>query len=149
MRAKSIGRLILLLIFPAAFAQSGTSDSPVTQVLLTEVRQLRQDLQATAAMIQRVQIVMYRLQAGSVQLDRVKERLDEARGQCEQAQAQRKYVTTAIEQAEARKRDAQNSGTEKAAEASLSQLRSSLEMWAGREQQCQVEQVEAETQVRN
>ena len=57
--------LRLVLFFAAALttaAQTPSSDSPVLQALLTEIRQLRQDLQTTAAAIQRVQIVMFRVQ---------------------------------------------------------------------------------------
>jgi hypothetical protein len=61
--------MALLLTLPAAFAESGPSESMVTKTLLDEVRQLRQDLQSVAAAIQRVQIGMYRLQSASVQLE--------------------------------------------------------------------------------
>ena len=54
-------------------------DSQLTQALLAVIRQLRQDPQNTAAIIQRVQIVMYRVQTGEPRLNRATERLDNAR----------------------------------------------------------------------
>jgi hypothetical protein len=57
-------------------------------------------------------------------------------------------VTAQIEQAEARKRNSQSQSDQRAAEEVLFRLKSSIEMLAGEEQQCQVEQVDAETQFR-
>jgi hypothetical protein len=68
--------------------------------MLTEIRQLRHDLQTTAATIQRVQIVMYRLQAEAALMDRATQRLDQARAGCSQGQMQRKRLAAQIEQAE-------------------------------------------------
>lgn len=149
MRNKPVWSITLLLILPAAFAESGTSDSVVIKSLLDEVRQLRQDLQSVAATIQRVQIGMYRLQSASVQLDKAKERLEQASGQCKQATQQQKWASARIADAEARQRDAPNSDARQAAEASIKQLKSNLEMWTDQEQKCQLEQIESENQVRN
>ena len=148
MGSKPVCSLMLFFVSTQLFGENATTDSPVTQALLTEVRQLRSDLQATAASIQRVQIVMYRLQAGTAQLDRATQRRDEARAQCNQAQQQHKWTTTRIEQMEARRRDAENPATRKAAEEEVASLRATLEDSANQEQQCQVEVAEAETQLK-
>ena len=148
MRANPVWGLILLLPFPAAFAECETSDSAVTKALLGEVRQLRQDLQAVTATIQRVQIAMYRLQNESVQLDKARQRLEGARNQCEQAQQQQKWVAARIEEAETTQRDAPGPDRQ-AAEANLKELKSNLERWTGQEQKCRVEQIESENQVRD
>src|SRR5438067_2546285 len=89
-----------LFAITTVFAQSTPLDPQTMQTLLVEVRQLRQDLQTAAATIQRVQIVMYRLQNQISQLDRASQRLDEARGRCKQAQMQKMMITTRTEQAE-------------------------------------------------
>jgi hypothetical protein len=57
-------------------------------------------------------------------------------------------VTAQIEQAEARKRNSQSQSDQRAEEEVLFRLKSSIEMLTGEEQQCQVEQVDAETQFR-
>ena len=149
MRRKPVWSMALLLTLTAAFAESGTSESMVTKTLLDEVRQLRQDLQSVAATIQRVQIGMYRLQSASVQLDKAKSRLEQTRSQCEQAQQAQRWAARRIEEAETRQRDAANSDARQAAEASLKQEKSNLEMWTDRAQKCQVEQIESENQVRD
>jgi predicted nucleic acid-binding Zn-ribbon protein len=95
-----------------------------------------------------VQIVMYRVQAQATALDRVTERLELARSGCKQAHEHRKMVTSQIEQGEARKRNSQNPSDQRAAEEMLSGLKSSIQMWDGNEQQCEIEQADLETQFR-
>jgi chromosome segregation ATPase len=140
--------LFLMLVIqtgPAA-AQAVSPDSQMEQTLLSEIRALRLDLRNTAATIQRVQIVMYRLQAQAALVDKAEQRLDQARGQCKLAQDQQKFTATQIEQV--RKQNANNAADQKAAEQMISQLQAAMETWVGQAQQCQVEQVDAETQFR-
>jgi hypothetical protein len=148
MRRKSGFFVTLLLSTTAVAAQTPSSDSQMTQAMLMEIRQLRQDLQATGATIQRVAIVMYRLQAQTALLDRATGRLDYARDACDRAREQRKMTATLIERAEARRRSSQNPSDQRAEEDNLAQLKSQSERWAGKELQCQVEQADAETQFR-
>jgi chromosome segregation ATPase len=140
--------LILTLVAKAgpAAAQAVSSDSQMEQPMLTEIRELRQDLRNMAATIQRVQIVMYRLQAQAALVDKATQRLEQARGECKQAHSQQKMLVTEIEKTEARRRNSQNAFDEKNAQQIITELQSSLEMLAGEAQQCQVEQVNAETQ---
>jgi uncharacterized protein YhaN len=137
----------VLLLGGTASAQTASEDSKVSQSMLIEVRQLRQDLQTAAATIQRVQIVMYRLQVEASQLDRATQRMDQARNECTQAQWQRKMISSQIEQADARRRNSQGALDKNAAEEQLSQLRSSSEQSASLEQQCQIDQADAQTQL--
>jgi hypothetical protein len=114
----------LLLRTTGVVADTTPLDSQMTQAVLTEIRQLRQDLQATAAVIQRVQIVVYRIQAEESKLDRATQRLETAREVCKSHEMQRKYLATQIERAEASKRSAQNASDRQAAEEILARLRS-------------------------
>jgi chromosome segregation ATPase len=138
----------LLLGTTGAVAQTTPSDSQMTQAMLSEIRQLRQDLHATAAMIQRVQIVVYRIQAQEGLLDRAKQRLELARNICEGNEMQRKNFTTQIERAEAAKRSAQNASERQVAEERLANLKSSAEMFASEVGDCRGNQLDAEIKVR-
>jgi hypothetical protein len=140
--------LFLMLVFKTspAVAQAVSPDSQMAQTLLMEIRALRLDLRDTAAIIQRVQLVMYRLQAQAALVDKAEQRLDQARGQCKLAQDQQKFTATQIEQV--RKQNANNGADQKAAEQMISQFQAAMETWAGQGQQCQVEQIDAETQFR-
>jgi chromosome segregation ATPase len=140
--------LVFIFMAAAATAQAPPPESQATQALLAEVRQLRQDLYAAATTIQRVRIVMCRLQAEGAELNRATQRLDEARGRCNQAQMQRKWLATQIQQTEGRRRDAQNAAEQKAADAMLVQLRSNEEALTTEEQQCRPGEIDAETQLR-
>lgn len=140
--------LILTLVVKTALAvaQPVSSDSQMTQPMLKEIRELRQDLRNIAATIQRVQIVMYRLQAQAALVDKAAQRLDLARTECKQSQVQQKLITSEIEQAETRKRNSQTALDQRLAEEMISRLQSSLETFTGEAQQCQLEGVDAETQ---
>ncbi len=141
--------ICLALLFPVlALAETNSADSPLAQSMLTEIRLLRQDLQGAAATIQRVQIAMYRVQAQSSQLDRATQRVEQSRVGCMGMQWQQKNNTRQMEQAQARKANAQNPQEQKAAEAELQQLRLFTEQLASQEQQCQIEQAEADNQFR-
>ena len=63
----------------ATFAQTTSSDSQTLQALLTEVRQLRQDLQASLTRMQSAQILLSRLQIQEVAVSRASQHLDDAR----------------------------------------------------------------------
>ena len=142
--------LVLMLVVETApaVAQPVSSDSQMTPPMLKEIRELRQDLRNVAATIQRVQIVMYRLQAQAALVDKAAQRLDQARGECKQAQAQQTMMKSEIERAETRKRNSQNAPDQTLAEDMISRLQSSLETFIGEAQQCQADQVDAETQLR-
>jgi hypothetical protein len=148
MRRCSLLLLCLGFLPSAVFPQNGSSDSQLTQALLNEIRGLRQDLQATAATIQRVQIVMYRLQAETAMLNRASQRADDARYRCQNLQQQHKQVTSQIEQAEATQRTSQQPTEQKFAEQNIARLKPQIEMVTTQEQQCQVSQIDAESELR-
>ncbi len=140
--------LIAAAVAPAAGAQTALPDSQIAQILVTEIRGLRQDLRNTAATIQRVQIVLYRLQSQTEIGEKTVQRLDEVRDRCRQLETQESSFRQEIAQAEARKQNAQNESARAQAEQWVSQFQSGLEALAGQVQQCQAEQAEAENQAR-
>ena len=133
-----------------SFAQTQSQDTQLTQALLTELRQLRQDLQTTAATIQRVQLVMFRMQTAAQSLSRATQRLDDARNRCSYVQPQRKMLTGQLEQAETRQRAAPVPDPRVAdpRQDEIARLKSNLEMMAVQEQQCQTNLIDVETQLR-
>ena len=70
--------ILLSNVLPAA-AQKPSSDSETLQALLTEIRQLRKDLQITSVAAQRVQIVLYRLQGEREAIGQLAQSLQSAR----------------------------------------------------------------------
>jgi chromosome segregation ATPase len=141
--------LLLLSISIPVFAQNTSTDAQLTQALLTEIRQLRQDLQTTAATIQRIQIVMFRLQTQSAIMSRATQRLDEARNRCTNAQNQIKMMAGEIQRQQDRLRTTQNPAEQKQAEDTLSRFKSQVEMFTNDEQQCHAREADADTQYRS
>ena len=69
-----------LLFATTCFGQSAPGDCQTLQALLSEVRQLRQELRTTTIAAQRSQILIYRLQGQEASVARASQRLDEALG---------------------------------------------------------------------
>jgi chromosome segregation ATPase len=144
----SILILAALLIASPALAQTASPDTQLTQTMLTEIRQLRQDLQTAAATIQRVQIVMYRLQFQTAVVNNAEQRADAAHGMCAQVQQQQKMWSAQIEQAEARLRNAQNPAEKQAFDGQLLMFKRNLDGLTTEAQMCPAKEAEAETQLR-
>jgi chromosome segregation ATPase len=139
-----------LLLFPTAcFGQTAPGDSQTLQALLSEVRQLRQDLQTTTIAAQRAQILMYRLQGQEADVARASQRLDEAREKLARIQDERKHVASDVKQQEDFVSNTGNPPAQrKEVEAVLPRLKTRLESLENEEQQRQTREIEAEQQLR-
>ncbi len=139
----------LLLFSMACFGQSTSNDSQTLQALLAEVRQLRQDLQATTIAAQRAQILLYRLQGQEGAVARASQRLDEAREMLAGTQSERRHLATEVKQHEDFVRNTENPLTQrKAFENRLPDDRTRLESFENMELQQQAREEEAEQQLR-
>jgi chromosome segregation ATPase len=139
----------LLLAMPC-FSQSTPKDSETLQALLLEVRQLRQDLLTTNIAVQRVQILLYRLQGQEAAVARASGRLNEAREMLTRAQAERKQMATEVEQHEDFISNTENPAAQrKAYEEKLPEEKTRLESSENLEKQQQERETEAEQQLRS
>jgi len=139
----------LLLIATPVLGQSASTDSQTLQALLSEVRQLRHDLQTTTLAAQRAQILLYRLQGQEAIVARASQRLDDARARLTEIQAARVRLTSDIKQHEDFISHAENSpGERKQIEDLLPRLKANLASLENDEQQKQTRQMEAEDQLR-
>jgi chromosome segregation ATPase len=114
--------------------------------LVAEIRALRVDLRSTAAALQRVQIMMYRLQAQAAFVEKATGRLDMARAQCNAVENERRHAAAQIEQI--KKQNSQNEAEQKGVEALIAQFQANMELAASEAQQCLGEQADAEAQFR-
>ena len=137
-----------LVIVSAAGAQTTSPDTQALQALVTEIRQLRQDLQATNIVTQRVQIVLYRLQIQAALVTGAASRLEDTRTSLGKAQAETKRVSALVPQAEEEVRNTQDPAQRKSKEENLIQIRIYLERCAADEQRLQSREIEAQTQNR-
>lgn len=142
--------LVLLLLTPTvSFGQSGTTDSQTLQALLAEVHQLRQDLQTTAAAVQRAQILLHRLQIQEMAVTRAQQRLQDARSRLGETKSHREKVEANVKYTEKVIEDGNESAAQrKEYEADLPGLKAQLQTLAGEEQQRQAAETEAEEQLR-
>ena len=138
-------RTLVFFFATAAFAQTG--DQPL-QALLNEVHQLRVDLQTTAVTMQRVQIVLYRLQSQTSLVTRTSSQLDQARSQLGFAQTQKKTMTAQVQQMEESQRNSQDPAERKRLQDALTQMKNNLDRVTSEEQRFQSMQIDAETQWR-
>jgi chromosome segregation ATPase len=136
------------VIITAARAQTASPDTQALQALVAEIRQLRQDLQATTVVTQRVQIVLYRLQLQTALTTSAASRLDDARTSLGKVQSETKRIAAYIPMVEEEVKSAQDPAQRKAKEENLSQVKINLEHSAADEQRLQSRQIDAETQFR-
>jgi L-2-hydroxyglutarate oxidase LhgO len=140
--------LALLLISPAAFGQTTSTDSQTLQALLDEVRQLRKELRTTTVAAQRVQILLYRLQIQEAVVARAEQRVAEAHSTLAQTHSEQKHFASEIKLSEDAQDKTQNPADRKAIEEMLPRLKERLESLNDTEQQLQVKATEAELELK-
>ena len=140
--------LSLLFFSSCAHGQATPTESPTLQALLTEIRQLRQDLQTSAIAARRAQILIYRLYVQEAAVANVSQRLDEAKSSIEQLRARRKYYEIQIKQDEGMRDHAENATQRKQFEDAITGLKAQMEEWVPEEQEMQIRETELEQQSR-
>ena len=138
----------LLLTSPATFGQASTNDAQTLQVLLAEVRQLRQDLRTATATSQRVQIILHRLQGQEATVARMERRVDDVRSSLTQVQFEMKRLAAEIKLREDTQSNTQNPAERRDVEEVLHRNKVELESLKSTEQQLQARQSEAEQDLR-
>ena len=132
----------------ATFGQTASSDSQTLQALLTEVRELRQDLRISLARIQGAQVLQSRLQTQQGSVTRASERLNDARSKLADAQANQKHVAGRIKELEDTLSAEQNLAQQKDLRDMINHSKSELEASTDVEQQRQATEIEAAQQLR-
>lgn len=135
----------------ACHSQARQDDSQTLRDLLSEVRQLRQDLQTTTIAAQRAQILIYRLQGQEAAVARSSQRLTEARDQLARVRDAREHTASEIKRDEELADNTENppaGAKRKELEAVLAQHKSRLESLQNEEQQKQAQEIDAEQQLR-
>jgi chromosome segregation ATPase len=149
MKRLSLLPLALLLVSTTAFAQKAPTDSDTMQALLSEVRQLRHDLQTITVAAQRAQILIYRVQAQESVVRRMQERVDEARSKLAQIRSEQKSRTASIRQIEEKRSRSETPAAEqKYLEDDLAQIKVRFDADANAEQETQATLTESEVQLR-
>jgi DNA repair exonuclease SbcCD ATPase subunit len=140
--------LSLVSISPSSPAQTADPQTRAMETLLSEIRQLRQDLQAAAAATRKAQIIIYRLHVQAGVVERATDRLEGVKGELAQWESQKQSLTEQIKMLEEMKDRAETEQKRKQFEEYLTNSRSNLEASVPREQELQAKQIELEADLR-
>jgi chromosome segregation ATPase len=132
------------LFCAGGMGQSTASDSKTLQDLLGEVRQLRQDLHATTAAVQRAQILLHRVDTQAYVVRTLRERVDGERGMLEQLRTEQKNRTEMIKQIEEKLESNPSIADRKSLEETLFQLKNAPPLLDEQEAQAKLSEEERE-----
>ena len=142
--------LVLLLVSTPVLGQAIPKDSQTLQALLTEVRQLRQDLAETTLVTRKLQILLYRLQTQDTTVGRLSRRADDAHAEVDQLKNERDKLAAEIKQHEDFVSSNLNtSGDRKAVEDALPGLKEKLASLDDQLQQAQKEESAAKERLQS
>jgi len=142
--------LLALFVVPTvAFGQSITPDSHTLQEMLSEIRQLRKDLQTTSVASQRAQILLYRLQSQQAAVARAQQRTDEIRSRLADAQDRVRHFTSEIERDESSLNESQSPVDRQQVEGMLAAAKRELESQKATEQDWETKEAEAVQSLRS
>jgi len=121
------------------------------QALLTEVRELRQSIQAMTVSSQRVRILIFNLQMQDAAVSRSSQRLNEAKTRCSAIESRRRSDDAAIQHVESDVASGKlgPNQTKELQANTLAEVKRMLDLETADLQTCRVAESEAESQVRN
>ena len=138
--------LAAILTLPLSASAQSSTDSQTLQALLSEMRQLRQELRTANINAQRAQILIYRVQSQQTVVNRLAQKADGERSRLTQIQSEAKRFTSALKRME----DSQSSKSEaerKQADEQMAQMKIRLEELAGQEQDLVTRKMQAEEEL--
>jgi hypothetical protein len=147
---RAIVSILLGLLFccPIVRSQASSTDTIALQAILEEVRQLRRDLHATAATVQRSQIVLFRLRLQTDVVSRLTQKLDETHARVEQLKSDRVQTAARIKTTEDSLESTQDPSARKQMEVILAATKIHLENMASQEQEYEAKESEQTSQLR-
>src|SRR5947209_7436054 len=146
-KAKITALGIAFLIAKAGFCQQPVKERDTLQVLLDEVRQLRQAIEGMTSASQRVQIARYGLQMQDSAVARATERMDRVRVRCAEAEGIRRHTAEEIRRVESTLASgAVPEGEAKELKSRLPEVKNAFEVQTAEAQNCEAAETEASTQ---
>ena len=142
--------LVLLAASVSASGQTSSKDPQTLQALLSEIRQLRQDFEATTATTYKIQILLYRLQMQNTTVARMLRSVDDAHADVDQLGKERDKLAADIKQHEDFVSSNTNtSGDRKVVEDAIPGLKEKLAFVDDQLQQAQDKESSAQEQLRS
>jgi len=145
-----------LLRFAAIFAQlsasvlaQGAGDAQTPQMILAEIQRLRHELESVTAMVERTQILIFRIQIAETAVNRLTQKVDEARSELQAARQQHKWTAEQIQSMESELGSTLDARRKAQISSLLPTFKNNLEELSAAEQEAQVKVTEAETRLRD
>ena len=145
---RSFVALVLLFFVPNTVGQNVDRESETMQALLSEIRELRRDLQNAAVAARRAHIVIYRLHEQEMAVERATKRWENAKSAVAQTQMQRKYNGDELKRLEENKDRIENEQQRKQYSDEMSSIRDREEARQAQEQELQSSQFALEPQLK-
>lgn len=142
---------LALCLFSFACVVDCQDQGPETRTIeavLSEIRQLRQDLRTAAVATRKAQIVIYRLHVQERLVEQAAERVEHAKDSLAQLESQKNYQKEEIKRVAELRDNSTNDQQRKQLETYLSQLHESLEISGPVEEELRTKQIELETELR-
>ena len=142
--------LFLTLFSSPASLPAQTSEPQIRtmEAVLSEIRQLRQDLQFAAVATRKAQIVIYRLHVQAAVVERATERLENVKNELSQIDSEKKSLIEQINRFEEMRDRAETEQQRKQFEDYITRYKAGLDVGAPREQELQAKQIELEADLR-
>jgi hypothetical protein len=147
-------RSLVLMVSSLLFSSAAVCQAPACpeaqtlQSLLTEVHQLRQDLQTVSVAARRAQILIYRLYVQDAIVQRVSENLNNAKTALDAMRTNRGFQTEQIKQYEEARDGSEDPTHRKQMDDMIAQWKSRLEAENSTEQELQAKETELEEELR-
>lgn len=140
----------LLAISACAFGQAASSDTQTLQALLSEVRELRQDLRVSLNRTQGIQILLARLQLQEGAVTRASDHLNDARQKLFETHVRQRELSSELKRTEEALNTADNpADNPQDLQDRIKHIKSDLEIAGNIAQQQQTTETQAEQQLRD
>ncbi len=140
---------ILLFICLLPFALPAQANDPaLSEQLLREIREMRQDLQGLTLVAQKVQILLYRVQLQENAVNRATSRHDAAKVKRSELERKRVEFESALKEWTTKAANPVNPGDREAADGMLRDLRPQVDMYSREESQARSVETEALNELR-
>lgn len=145
---RMIASAVMLLVASNGFCQTPAKESDTLQTLLSEVHQLRMDIEAMTVASQRVQIALFQLQMQDAAVARAAQRLENAQNKCLTAEGNRQHFAADVQRLEnSLSSGAMQESEIKSIQERLALMKGELEARTAEAQACQTTEAEASSQL--
>jgi chromosome segregation ATPase len=144
-----VKRIASLFFLAATCLLPQSADSQTLQAILQDLRQLRQDLAATTVAVQRIQILLYRLQLQEAAVRNATQRHDQTLEKVKNAEQALSNSADGLKAAEAKLASLADESQRPAVEAQVREMKRRIDMWSHDASEVRVTEIAADGDLKN